>query len=268
MSVQSRRDVLALLERHGLDPDRRLGQHFLADPNITRKIVSLAELAPGDAVLEIGPGTGTLTVALEEAGADVTAIELDDALRPILDEVVTGARIVIGDAAELDLETVLDDRDWTMVSNLPYNVGTSIVLDALRFAPRVQRFVVMLQTEVAERLVAPPGDKTYGLPSVVVGLHGSARLAFTVPPQVFVPPPRVGSAVVVIERGVASPAAERAIELAASAFGQRRKMLRRSLASILPDPEGVIERAGLDPTDRPEQLHPTDFVRLAEAADG
>ena len=267
MAVQSRREVKALLERHGLFPNKHLGQHFLADPNITRKIVSLAEIRPADPVLEIGPGTGTLTAALEEAGAEVTAIEVDAALAPILEE-VTGARIVIADAAEMDLGEVLDDRRWTLVSNLPYNVGTSIILDALRFAPQIERMVVMVQMEVAQRLVAPAGSKTYGLPSVVVGLHGVARLALKVPPQVFVPAPRVGSAVVVIERRPGHPASERAIEIAGAAFGQRRKMLRKSLSPVFVDAGAVIERAGLDPTNRPEQLDPTDFIRLAEAEHG
>lgn len=267
MTVQSRRQVKALLELHGLSPNKHLGQHFLADPNITRKIVSLAGVEPGDPVVEIGPGTGTLTAALEEAGAAVTAIEVDEALLPILQE-VTAARIIVADASDIDLGTVVDDRRWTLVSNLPYNVGTSIVLDALRHTPQIARMVVMVQMEVAERFVASAGSKTYGLPSVVVGLHGVADLAFRVPPQVFVPPPRVGSAVVVIDRRPGHPLSERAIEIAAAAFGQRRKMLRRSLSAVFADAESTVARAGLDPTDRPEQLDPTDFIRLAEAGDG
>jgi 16S rRNA (adenine1518-N6/adenine1519-N6)-dimethyltransferase len=248
-----------------LSPDKKLGQHFLADPNITRKIAGLAGIQPGDKVVEIGPGTGTLTVALEEIGADVTAIEVDEALRPVLEE-VTSARLVFGDASAMDLSAVLGPGDWVLVSNLPYNVGTSIVLDALRNVPQIRRFVVMVQLEVAERMVAPPGSKTYGLPSVVVGLHGTATIALRVPPQVFVPPPRVGSAVVVIERRPAHRLVEPAIEIASNAFNQRRKMLRRSLSGTFADPVATAERAGLDPTARPEDLDPTDFLRLAEAA--
>ncbi len=263
--VQSRSDVKALLSRHGLSPDKKLGQHFLADPNITRKIASLAGVGPGDRVVEIGPGTGTLTAALEETGAAVTAIEIDESLRPVLEE-STSARLVFGDAAKMNLSDVLGPGEWVLVSNLPYNVGTSIVLDALRMVPQVRRFVVMVQLEVAERLVAFPGSKTYGMPSVVVGLHGVGRIAFRVPPQVFVPPPRVGSAVVVIERRTPHPLVERAIGIAADAFNQRRKMLRKSLAGTFDDPAAVAERAGLDPTTRPEDLDPTDFIRLAEAA--
>jgi len=262
--VQSRSDVKALLARHGLSPDKRLGQHFLADPNITRKIAGLAQVGPGDKVVEVGPGTGTLTVALEQTGAAVTAIEVDESLRPILEE-VTNATLVFADAADLDLAQVLGPGDWTFVSNLPYNVGTSIVLDALRGVPQIRRFVVMVQLEVAERLVAMPGSKIYGLPSVVTSLHGVGHIALRVPPQVFVPAPRVGSAVVVIDRRPAHRLTPRAIEIAASAFNQRRKMLRKSLAGTFSDPIGVAERAGLEPTVRPEDLDPTDFIRLAEA---
>ena len=263
--VQSRSEVKALLKRHGLSPDKQLGQHFLADPNITRKIAGLAEVGPGDRVVEVGPGTGTLTAALEQTGAAVTAIEVDESLRPILEE-VTGATLVFADAAALDLADVLGPGEWTFVSNLPYNVGTSIVLDALRAVPQIRRFVVMVQLEVAERLVAMPGSKTYGLPSVVMSLHGVGRIAARVPPQVFVPPPRVGSAVVVIDRRPAHRLTPQAIDIAASAFNQRRKMLRKSLAGIFSDPVAVAERAGLEPTVRPEDLDPTDFIRLAEAA--
>jgi 16S rRNA (adenine1518-N6/adenine1519-N6)-dimethyltransferase len=262
--IQSRSEVKALLDRHGLSPDKRLGQHFLADPNITRKIAGLAQVGPGDEVVEIGPGTGTLTAALEQTGAAVTAIEVDDALRPVLEE-VTNARLVFADAAELDLAQVLGPGEWTFVSNLPYNVGTSILLDALRGIPQIRRFVVMVQLEVAERLVAMPGSKTYGLPSVVTSLHGGGHIALRVPPQVFVPAPRVGSAVVVIDRRPAHRLTPRAIEIAGSAFNQRRKMLRKSLAATFDDPIAIAEGAGLEPTARPEDLDPTDFVRLAEA---
>jgi 16S rRNA (adenine1518-N6/adenine1519-N6)-dimethyltransferase len=263
-SVQTRSEVKSLLARHGLSPDKKLGQHFLADPNITRKIAGLAEVGPGDRVVEVGPGTGTLTAALEQTGAAVTAIEVDDSLRPILEE-TTSATLVFGDAAKMNLSELLAGGDWTFVSNLPYNVGTSIVLDALRSIPQIRRFVVMVQLEVAQRLVAMPGSKTYGQPSVVTSLHGVAHIALRVPPQVFVPAPRVGSAVVVIDRRPAHPLAPRAIEIAANAFNQRRKMLRKSLAGTFADPVAIADRAGLESTARPEDLDPTDFIRLAEA---
>ena len=269
MSAQARSEVRELLDRHGVQPVRSLGQHFLVDPNITRKIVGLAGVRPRDAVIEVGPGTGTLTLALTEAGADVIAYEIDRKLEPILTEVLTGthAEVRYRDVATADLAAELDPaRPWAMIANLPYNVGTSVVLDALRHVRQIGRFVVMVQHEVAERMVALPGSRTYGLPSVVVGLHGRARIEFKVPPQVFLPPPNVGSAVVSIDRVPAHPMSERAIALAGAGFGQRRKMLRSSLAAVLEHPDDTLREAGISPGARAEQLGVSDWVRLAEVA--
>ncbi len=151
-----------------------------------------------------------------------------------------------------------------MVANLPYNVGTPLLLDTVTNLPQVTRFVVMLQREAVDRVVAPPGTKTYGLPSVVVGLHGRAAVAFRVPPTVFLPRPAVESAVLIIERITPHPLAGEAIRLAAAGFGQRRKMLRRSLAGALADPTAALAAAGIDPTRRAEELAPLEFLRLAE----
>lgn len=255
-----------LLARHGVRPVKSLGQHFLVDPNITRKIVTLSAVGPGDGVVEIGPGTGTLTSALAATGAEVVAYEIDRKLEPILAEVLAGAsaEVRFRDIAAVDLGTELDPaRRWTMVANLPYNVGTSVILDALRHAPQVARFVVMVQVEVAERLVATPGSKVYGLPSVVVGLHGRARLEFKVPPQVFLPAPNVGSAVVSIDRAPAATGSERAVGLAAAGFGQRRKMLRSSLRGALADPGEALASAGIPGSARAEELGVEDWLRLA-----
>lgn len=267
MSAQARSEVRDLLELHGIRPVKSLGQHFLVDPNITRKIVALSGVGPGDAVVEVGPGTGTLTRSLAAVGADVVAYEIDRKLEALLTEVFAGSAIDLrfADIADVDLTVDLDPgRTWTMVANLPYNVGTSVVLDTLRHVPQVTRFVVMVQTEVAERLVAGPGSKTYGLPSVVAGIHGRSRLEFRVPPQVFLPPPNVGSAVVSIERVPAHPSAARAIELAAAGFGQRRKMLRSSLAGVLAEPGATLEAAMIPPTARAEEVGVVDWIRLAE----
>ena len=166
--VQTPSDLKDLLARHGLTPDKKLGQHFLVDPNITRKIATLAEVGEGSRVVEIGPGTGTLTAALEETGARVTAIEIDESLRPILEE-TTKASLIFVDAANLDLATILGSGEWVLVSNLPYNVGTGIVLDALRFAPMVKRFVVMVQLEV-EGIVGA-GYRTVWFESTRDALH-------------------------------------------------------------------------------------------------
>jgi 16S rRNA (adenine1518-N6/adenine1519-N6)-dimethyltransferase len=258
-----------LLDRHGVTPRKALGQHFLVDPNVVRRIVAAAGIGSGDRVVEIGAGVGTLTRALAAAGAAVTAYEVDERLAPLLEEVLAGSGVDlrIADAAGIDLTGELSEGRWTLVANLPYNVGTPIVLDLLRRAPAVERFVVMLQREAVERLSASPGTRVYGLPSVVIGLYGMIEVLFRVPPSVFLPVPRVESAVASIRRRPAPEASERAIALAAAGFGQRRKMLRSSLRAVLDDPVGALEAAGIDPTRRAEQLTPEDYVLLAEVAD-
>lgn len=264
MRPQTRAEVRGLLERHGVSPTKRYGQNFLVDPNIVAKIAALVP-EPGAPVVEIGPGTGALTAALLAAGHPVRAYEIDESLGPLLEEVLGGrADIRFADATRLDLAGELEGDGWWMVANLPYNVGTPILLDALRTVPQIRGFIVMVQQEVAERLVAPPGTKDYGVPSVVVRLFGEAKTSFRVPPQVFLPRPNVDSAVVVIER-VAPPDADRsrAADLAQAAFAQRRKMLRSSLRSVLDDPEAVLSTAGISPTARAEELDADDFLRLA-----
>lgn len=264
MTAQTRSEIAALLKRHGLAPVHRLGQNFLADANITRKIVEVAGVSRGDRVVEVGAGTGTLTVALAAGGAHVRAYEIDSGLRPILEEVTAGldVELVFGDVTKIDLESELRGGTWKMVANLPYNVGTPLVLDALRTVQSIDRFVVMVQREVAERFVAGPGSKEYGLPSVITALHGRARIAFKVAPQVFYPAPNVESAVVVIDRTQPPEKAEEAIALAAAGFGKRRKMLRGSLAAVLDDPVGTLGAAGIDPTARAEDLSADDFLRI------
>ncbi len=271
MSRQTRTEVLRLLRAHGLSPRKSLGQHFLADPNIVERIVSVADVAPGDRVVEVGAGTGTLTRALAETGARVVAYEIDERLRPLLAESLAGldnVEIRFADAAAVDLASELGEGPWILVANLPYQVGTTLLLDIVRGVPAVTRMVVMVQLEVARRLVAAPGAPEYGLPSVIVRLHTRPRLEFTVPPQVFVPPPRVSSAVVRLDRIAAPAAADRAVELAAAGFGRRRKMLRRALAGVLTDPREALAAAGIDETARAEDLEAGDWVRLAEVGDG
>ena len=260
----------SLLAAHGVHPRRDLGQHFLVDPNVVRRIVAVAGVGPGDRVLEIGAGAGTLTRGLAAAGARVLAYEIDPRLRPVLEaafEGVAGLEVRYADASGLDPAS-LEDGPWVVVANLPYNVGTPLLLHLLRHAPAITRFVVMLQREAVERLAAAPGSRIYGLPSVVVRLHGTITVAFRVPPTVFLPPPEVESAVAVIHRAPADPRAERALSLAATAFGQRRKMLRRSLAAALADPAATLAAAGIDPTRRAEDLAPEEYLHLAEVADG
>jgi len=263
--AQGRSEIRDLLKRHGLRPRKRLGQHFLADPNLVERIVREAAVGPGDRVVEIGAGTGTLSKALAATGARVVAYEIDEGLRPLLEESLAESTVEVrfADALTVDLSTELGDGEWILVANLPYNVGTPLLLEILRGAPNIVRFVVMLQREVADRLVADPGTSAYGLPSVGAALRAEVRFGFAVSPQVFLPPPDVGSAVVTLVRRQAPPGADLAERLAAVAFNQRRKMLRRSLAQRLGDPEGVLLAAGIDPTARPEELGVGRWLDLA-----
>jgi 16S rRNA (adenine1518-N6/adenine1519-N6)-dimethyltransferase len=265
--AQGRAEIVGLLRRHGVNPTKRLGQNFLVDPNIIRKIVDLAGVGPGRQVVEVGAGTGTLTRALAATGATVVAYEIDERLRPVLDEVladVGNVDVRFADAAEISL----GDGAWTVVANLPYYLSTTLLLDWLQAGPQPERFVVMVQREVAERLTAGPGSRVYGIPSVIARLYADPALAFRVPPTVFYPQPDVDSAVVEIVRHEPPRHAATAAALASTAFGQRRKMLRRSLATALSGPEAVLAAAGIDPRSRPEDLDVADFLALAEVVDG
>jgi 16S rRNA (adenine1518-N6/adenine1519-N6)-dimethyltransferase len=267
-SPQGRNEIRSLLDSAGHRPNKHLGQNFLIDPNIVTRIVRLARIDRSVDVVEIGAGTGTLTGALADVAGRVVAYEIDPHLEPILDAIVgqrPNVEIRIADAAVIRLEEELPGAPWTLVANLPYNVGTGIVLDALTGSPKISSLVVMVQREVADRMLASPGSKTYGLPSVVVGLHATGSVAFTVPPQVFEPRPSVESAVVFLDRSTPSIHAQRAIAIAGAAFGQRRKMLRRSLSWALDDPAATIAAAGIDPTLRAEDLSPDDFIAIAQA---
>ncbi len=265
---QTRTELIQLLERHGVSPSKRYGQNFLADPNIVSKIVGLIDAPTGSRILEIGSGTGTLTLELVEHGYEVLAYEVDVSLRTLLAEVI-GDRAVVRfeDVTKVSLAEVLSDDRWWLVANLPYNIGTPLILDSLRHVPQIVGFVVMVQREVADRLVASPNSPHYGVPSVVAALFGDAHFAFAVPPQVFVPRPNVDSAIVTIRRSNRTgPDHQRAADLAQAAFGQRRKMVRSSLRSVLPDPESLLAEAGILPTARAEELTPMDYLKLAEVA--
>lgn len=280
----SRSEVFDLLDRHGLTPSRALGQNFLCDRGTVDRIVRAAGIGPGDGVVEIGPGLGSLTTGLLEAGADVAAVEVDRHLLPALAEVTepwadrpgTGRdhrlRIVHADAREVDWDDVLTGAiggggPWTVVANLPYNIATPLILDLLTAEPRFARWLVMVQREAGERLTAGPGSKVYGIPSVLVGYWAEARLVGAVRPELFVPRPRVDSVLVRLDRSP-EPRVDadhaRLVELVRAGFGQRRKMLRRSLAGLVG--EATIEGAGIDPTTRPERLSVEDWARLARCA--
>ena len=264
------------MDRFALSPRRSFGQHFVADPNTVRRIARLSGAGPSDRVLEIGAGLGSLTLALAETGAFVRAVEIDSGLAAALREVVAASavqsvEVVEADASNLDLSTVLSGADrWLLVANLPYNIATSLVVDLLRDAAAISVMVVMVQREVGQRLAAAAGSRARGIPSVLVERRGAARIVAKVPPGVFVPRPKVESVVVRIERhGVAEARpltadAEARFDLVVrTAFGQRRKMLRRSLAGLVGGEQ--FSAAGVDPAARPETLTLDQWIDLARA---
>jgi 16S rRNA (adenine1518-N6/adenine1519-N6)-dimethyltransferase len=262
--------VNGLLDRHGIRPRRALGQNFVVDPNTVRRIARLAEVGPGDHVLEVGAGLGSLTLALADTGASVTAVEADRHLLPVLDEVLADVpvRLVSGDVRTVGWDDLLEGAElWVLVANLPYNLATPIVLQVLEEVPRVARMLVMVQREVGERLAAPPGSRTYGIPSVLVAYRARAEVVGRVPAEVFLPRPRVESALVRIDR-LPAPATDAdpdlLVALIRQAFGNRRKMLRRSLADRVSDAQ--FAAAGVAPDSRPEQLGIEAWGRLATAA--
>ena len=270
----SRREVLDLLGRHGIRPSRALGQNFVADPNTVRRIARLAEVGPGDRVVEVGAGLGSLTLALAETGAEVVTIERDRRLLSVLRPLVEphGVRVLEGDALSLDWEAVLrtpldTGADWVMVANLPYNVAVPLILNVLQKADGISRMLVMVQREVAARLAAAAGDEAYGAVSVKVAYRARARVVGRVPSAVFIPRPKVESALVAIDR-LAEPAVganeERLLSLVNAGFAHRRKMLRRALAGVVD--EEVLVAAGVNPQARAEELDIQAWGRLAECA--
>ena len=266
-------DISALLSEHGLRASRALGQHFLADPNTARRIVRLAELERGTRVLEIGAGVGSLTLALADAGMRVLALEIDRRLVPVLEGVVAGRDVDVekADALAFDYAEWLRDGPWACVSNLPYNVATPVVATILEEAPTVQRMLVMVQREVGERLAAGPGSRAYGAISVKVAFHASARVVGTVPPTVFLPRPNVESALVRIDRRPSAPvdvpSYDELFAIVRAGFGQRRKMLRRALTSVLgARTEETLATAGVAPTARAESLGLEEWAAIARAA--
>jgi 16S rRNA (adenine1518-N6/adenine1519-N6)-dimethyltransferase len=264
----TRSRVAELLRSHDLRPKKSLGQHFLVDPNTARRIVRLAGVSAGDRVVEIGPGVGSLTVELLDVGASVLAVELDPRLAAVLAE-VTEARceIVVGDALEVDLVRLCGAPPVRVVANLPYNVAVPIIMRLLNDVPAATSLFVMVQAEVADRLAAGPGNPAYGAVSVKVAYLATAALRGQVPRTVFAPEPNVDSSLISIERrtepavDLSRVSKERLFEVVTTSFSQRRKMLRRSLAGVVDD--GAFERAGVQPTQRPEELDVGAFGRLA-----
>lgn len=272
----SRGDASRQLDTAGLRAKRALGQNFVVDPNTVRRIARLANVKEGDRVLEIGAGLGSLTLALAELGAHVTAVEIDTSLLPLLRENVDASphaaniTVVHGDAMRLDWNALLGGHtDWALVANLPYNVATPLVADVLDDVPQVSRMLVMVQKEVGERFAAHPREEAFGAVSVKVAFHGTARVVGIVPPTVFLPRPNVDSALVEIVRHAApiDPTVEpdRLFSLVRTGFAKRRKMLRGALAGVV-TPE-QLESAGIAPTSRAEELSVHDWIRLVHAVD-
>ncbi len=263
----------AVLERHGLLLKHRLGQNFLVNDAIIEKIIALAEPAAGEHVLEVGPGIGTLTVALLGSGASVTAIEADPTLPAVLAETCArdGERLALieGDALKVDL-AALDPAPAKLVSNLPYQVAATIILKVFEDVPSLTRAVVMVQAEVADRIAAKPGSKAYGAYTAKLALFGRVTGRFEVGPGNFMPPPHVDSAVVRIDRAplVDAETALRVAPVIDAAFAQRRKTIRNSMSASGFD-KGALDAAfaacGIAPTARAETLAPEQFVQLAAA---
>lgn len=274
--------VRELARRHGIRPRKTLGQHFLIEPALARRIVDLAGVGPGDRVVEIGAGIGSLTVALAGAGAEVVAVEVDTRLVPALQDAVAPwaerVRVVPADALTLDWAQTLprsgpgEPGPWTMVANLPYNVSVPVVLRALQEEPRIERFLVMVQKEVGERLAARPGGEQFGAVSLRVAYYATARVVRKVARSVFWPQPNVDSVLVMLERRPPPTDADhdRLFELIRVAFGERRKTMRNALVRFGLTPgraEVALRRCAIDPSARPETLDLEAFGRLVTVVD-
>lgn len=271
------RTIRRLAAELDLRPTKQRGQNFVHDANTVRRIVAAAGLAPTDSVLEIGPGLGSLTLGLLEAVAHVTAIEIESSLARRLP--VTAAerlpelagRLTVLEADALAVTALPDPQPDAVVANLPYNVSVPVLLHVLASFPTVRGGLVMVQAEVADRLVAPPGSRTYGVPSAKLAWYCTSRRIGSVPPTVFWPVPNVDSGLVALHRReppATTATREEVFAVVDAAFGQRRKMLRGALANLAGGSEravAVLGAAGVDPQARGEVLGITEFAAIAEA---
>ncbi len=261
----------------GLRPTKAWGQNFVVDANTVRRIVRLAEVGPGDTVVEVGPGLGSLTLALLETGARVSAVEVDPVLAAALPGTAAArqpehtAYLTVLAADALQVRALPDPQPTALVANLPYNVSVPVVLSFLERFPTIERVLVMVQLEVAERLAAGPGSKAYGVPSVKTAWYAAARLAGTVPRSVFWPVPNVDSGLVELRRReppVTTASREEVFAVIDAAFAQRRKTLRAALATWAGGAaaaETALRAADVDPQSRGEALSVGTFAAIAAA---
>lgn len=268
--------VRRLAEQINLRPTKQRGQNFVHDANTVRRIVEKSGITAADVVLEIGPGLGSLTLGLLETGAQVTAIEIEDTLAELLPQTVAelqpGAaeRLRVVNADALEVTELPGQPPTAVVANLPYNVSVPVLLHMLATFDLWRTSLVMVQLEVAERLVARPGSKVYGVPSAKIAWYADAVKVGTVPPTVFWPVPNVDSGLVRLTRHdppQTDATREQVFQLIDLAFAQRRKMLRSALSGLFGSSAAASEAitaAGIDPTARGEVLDITQFVRLAE----
>jgi 16S rRNA (adenine1518-N6/adenine1519-N6)-dimethyltransferase len=270
----TRTSLRALAARHDIRPDKALGQSFLADPNLARRIVSLGGVGADDRVLEIGAGLGSLTVALAATGAEIQAVEFDRGLIPALSEVLEPfprVRVVQADVMKKDWKKTLGAGRWKMVSNLPYNVAVPLLMDMLEAGLPIDSYLVMVQREVGERLVAKPGTTAYGAVSVRTAYFASTKLLRRVVRTVFWPMPKVESVLVRLEPLLEPPVTaprETLFRLIDEGFAQRRKTMRNALRRLglsLASAEAVLEDASVGPQARAEQLGLEDFDRMVKA---
>jgi 16S rRNA (adenine1518-N6/adenine1519-N6)-dimethyltransferase len=268
-------DIRQIAGRLGLRPSKRLGQNFVIDAGTVRRITALAGLGPADVVLEVGPGFGSLTLPLLAAAGRVIAVEVDPALAAELPRTVAARapglagrlEVVTADAAQV---TGLPGEPTVLVANLPYNVAVPVMLHLLAAVPSLRRGLVMVQAEVADRMSAPPGSRTYGVPSVKLAWFAEVRKAGQVPRTVFWPVPRVDSGLVAFTRRdpPPGPGRDEVFAVVDAAFAQRRKTLRAALApwaGSAPRAEEVLAAAAIDPARRGESLDVAEFARIAEA---
>lgn len=265
-------EIRRLAAELDVTPTKKLGQNFVHDANTVRKIVALAGIESGDVVLEVGPGLGSLTLGLLEAGANVVAVEIDARLAARLPataaEFQPGTKLTVITADALEV-TELPQAPKRLVANLPYNVSVPVLLHLLETLPSLQTALVMVQAEVGQRIAAAPGSKVYGVPSIKAAWWGHWTVAGTVSRQVFWPVPNVDSVLIGFTKRPApgdEQLRQRVFELVDAAFGQRRKMLRQALAGVFGDSaaaSAALEAAGISPEARGESLAIEDFIALA-----